>query len=251
MTDAPSATTPKAQPLAIIHMLGWTLGVAAVLSVYRIITDDADHPPELLWRLRLWQLGYGLFYGTAVSGMGLFLWRWIGGGPGPSQPGHWLLVLGGIGLVIDFGAGAVVFGFMALSGWEKPLLTFEGYQAQQILAWSLAALFGTVFIARMRSAKPLWTVVAVLILLAAILNASLATISLIYFFRGTFGAWIWQVPLLARLIATPIVAAAIIAAIVADGLSRERRDWLHYGGLAAALFLGAVELARNWTSLGL
>lgn len=250
MTEALSGSSPKAQPLAIVHLLGWTLGVGVVLAIYRIITDDSDYPPEFLWRVRLWQLGYGFFYGTAVSGMGLFLWRWIRGGPGPSQPGHWLLVLGGIGLVIDLATGAVVFGFMAFSGWDKPLLRFEGYLAQQIFAWSLAALLGTIFIARMRGAKPLWTVVVVLLLLAAIINASVATISLFYFFRSASGAWIWQAPILARLIATPILIATIVAAVVTDGLSRERRDWLHYGGVVATLFLGAIELTMNWTSLG-
>ena len=249
MPQARNGTPPKTQPLAIVHLLGWTLGVAVVLAIYRSITDDANYPPEFLWQVRLWQLGYGFFYGTAVSGLGLFLWRWFRGGLLPSQPGHWLLVLGGIGLVIDLGTGALVFGFMALRGWEAPLSSFEGFLAQQIFAWSLAALLGIVFIVRMRGAKALWTLVAVIILIAAIINASLAAISFFCFLRGAVGAWVWQVPIMARLIVTPIAMIAIVAAAIADGRSSERRDWLHYGGVVSVLFLGAVELTMNWTSL--
>ncbi|MEX2176536.1 MAG: hypothetical protein WD872_19380 [Pirellulaceae bacterium] len=99
----------RPQKLAIVHLLGWTLGVAAVLGLYRAVMDLSGLPAEWQLGARLSQLGFGLAYGTALAGMGLFVWRWARGiGPGPSQPGHWLLVLGGVGLLTDiFTIGAI------------------------------------------------------------------------------------------------------------------------------------------------
>src|SRR5687767_9409788 len=86
--------------LGVIHFLGWMLGCAVVLAIVRL--GAAPGNPTLADSLR--QLGYGLTYGTAASGLGLFLWRWrTGSGSGPTQPGHWLLVFGGIGLLLDLG----------------------------------------------------------------------------------------------------------------------------------------------------
>lgn len=96
-------TPPPRNRLGIIHLLGCTLGCAAVLAVYRA---NAPAAPTLLQSL--WQLGMGLAYGVAASGLVLFLWRWwTGSGPAPSQPGHWLLVFGGVGWLLDFTTSAV------------------------------------------------------------------------------------------------------------------------------------------------
>src|SRR5262245_4512151 len=110
---ATSTTSPR---LGIVHFLGWMVGVGIVLAIYRAATEWNELPEEVDLTQRLIQLGFGLAYGTAASGLGLFVWRWTRGtASGPTQPGHWLLVFGGIGLVIDVGLAAALEGYAWLA----------------------------------------------------------------------------------------------------------------------------------------
>ena len=87
------ATRPNRRSrLGIVHFLIWMSGCGVVLAIYRLNT-----PAQASLAQSASQLGYGLAYGTAASGLALFLWRWrTGSGPLPAQPGHWLLVFGAV-----------------------------------------------------------------------------------------------------------------------------------------------------------
>src|SRR4029453_14079367 len=149
-----SVPNSPVQRLAIVHFLGWMIGVGAVLAIYRAATEFTEPTREVDLSQRLIQLGFGLAYGTAVSGLGLFLWRWWRGkGSGPTQPGHWLLVFGGIGLIVDVGVAAVVYAvMMSRSGNDHGSVAFRSWSNHQIIGWSIAALITSVVLIRLRAA---------------------------------------------------------------------------------------------------
>jgi len=143
-TESPFATPTRQSRLAIIHLLGWMVGIGAILAVFRATTDDLDYPEEWLPFLRMQQLGFGLAYGTAISGVGLFIWRWFRSRPGgPSQPGHWLLIFGGIGLVLDLTTthGMKLALLWSGTGWE--LTHFGAWLFYQAALWWCAAVIAT------------------------------------------------------------------------------------------------------------
>src|SRR4029079_1822087 len=121
--------------LSIIHLLGWMLGCGVVLAMIRI-AGDANR--DLSVQLR--QLGLGLAYGTAISGLVLFLWRWrTCSGPGPTQPGHWLILFCGIGFLVDVGLSGILepLRWLNLLRWDVGFL-------HEALGWSVASLIGIV-----------------------------------------------------------------------------------------------------------
>src|SRR6187431_308921 len=89
---------PRAGRLRIIHILGCMVGCAVVLTIYRI--NRRSFNPQPL-PLQLLQMSCNIAYGMALSCLALFAWRWrTGSGPLPMQPGHWLLVLCGVGYLV-------------------------------------------------------------------------------------------------------------------------------------------------------
>lgn len=93
----PSLNPPQPPRLGIIHLLGWTLCVAAYLGFLRLFVIATWGSPEeavLIW----W--GYtGLGGGTALGGLVLFVvWR-CRGVQFPTRPGEYLLVTVGLHLV--------------------------------------------------------------------------------------------------------------------------------------------------------
>jgi hypothetical protein len=247
--DAPNTVTPKPQKLAIVHLLGWMLGVGTVLAIYRAGAAVQDLPPEQALSIQLGQLGLGIAYGTAISGLGLFLWRWLRGhGHGPTQPGHWLLVLGGAGLVLDFGSTAAVKAGLWLSGSGIDIRHFGAWTGHQALVWSLASLIaGCVVLGLLRrnDAPIWWTGMAIATLFALSANAAAYLASLWGFFAGVGGNWVWIVPQTIRVVSESVTIAMLLWAVIADRRAGLARDWLHAGGVAAGLGLGLVDMAMT------
>lgn len=242
--QSPTVAKSPAQRLAIVHFLGWMLGVGAVLAIYRAATQLTEPTREVELSQRLIQLGFGLAYGTAVSGLGLFLWRWWRGtGSGPTQPGHWLLVFGGIGLVIDVVVAAVVYAvIMSRSGYELGMLDFRAWSNHQIIAWSIAALIASVVLIRLRAAW-WWRVVVVVVLVMTFANVA-AIIVYVLGAQGVFaGAWPYDISLFVRVAGALACVAAIGFAETCDRRQGHLRDWLHATGLLMALSLASVDLA--------
>jgi hypothetical protein len=246
--DVTQPTLPKRpQKLAIVHFLGWTLGVAVVLGIYRAINvwtawlnNEANEPVEMSWR----ELGYGLAYGTAVSGLGLYVWRWWrGSSAGPSQPGHWLLVIGGITLVIDLGVATSVFLAASLRA-DPNSFSWTSY-GHQAIGYGLAAGVSLVIFLNLRDAGRLWIAATMIVMVMLTTNAIASGVSLVVATRGVFpGTWIWWIPLFFRVAGAACFVAAISAAEINDRLRGRPRDWLHLGGIVAVLGLGLVDVAN-------
>jgi hypothetical protein len=244
MPTSPGVAKPPTQKLAIVHLLGWMAGVGVVLAIYRAATQWTEPTREVEFSQRLIQLGFGLAYGTAVSGLGLFLWRWWRGtGSGPTQPGHWLLVFGGLGLVIDVGVAAAVYAVvMSRSGTDYGILTFQAWSNHQIIGWSMAALISSVVLIRMR-ATWWWQAVVLVVLVMTIANVA-ANILYLLCANGVFaGTWPYDVTQYVRVAGALGCLAAIGFAEVCDRRQGRPRDWLHLVGLLMAVSLGSVDLA--------
>jgi hypothetical protein len=240
-TDAPLAT--RAPRLGIVHLLGWTLGVAVVLGIYR--AANAWHSQDSIApSMSPWALGFGLAYGTALGGLGLFLWRWWRGtGSGPTQPGHWLLVFAGLGFCLDLFAMAAAEAIVYL--WTGTIDGFRTFNLHQCLGWSLGALVALVVLCRLREASVGWIVVTALLFVAMSLAAMQHIISFVAAEAGALGSWTWQVPLVGKTIGVSIVLAALVVAEIADRRHGRPRDWLHAGGILAVTLLSLAELTAN------
>jgi hypothetical protein len=244
-----TATSPSSPPivrpqkLAIVHFLGWMLGVGAVLAIYRAATQLTEPTRAVELSQRLIQLGFGLAYGTAVSGLGLFLWRWWrGAGSGPTQPGHWLLVFGGIGLVIDVGVAASVYAVLARRDTDYGIVAFQTWSSHEIIGWFIAALIASVVLIRLRAAW-WWRGVVLVVLTMTIANAA-AIILYVLGVNGVFaGTWPHVVSQFVRVVGALACVAAIGFAETCDRRQGHRRDWLHSVGLVMALSLASIDLA--------
>lgn len=243
-------TTPRPQKLAIVHLLGWMAGVGLVLAIYRANTDATEYPADWILSMRLTQLGMGLAYGTAISGLGLFLWRWwSGAGSGPTQPGHWLLVLGGMGLLLDFGTTAAIQGVLLVSGAGIKITYFPAWVSHQVVVWWIASQIALVVLLKARDAPFWWWGVALAAFLALSANAVANNVSLVAHMAGASGMWVWHMPLIVRITGEALMLLALCDAVYADLRARLPRDWLHAGGVLAGVGLGLVDLVTSAMSL--
>jgi hypothetical protein len=240
-TDVPHGTA--APRLGIVHLLGWTLGVAVVLGIYRAgnafqMQDGAAQP------MSPWALGFGLAYGTALGGLSLFLWRWWRGtGSGPTQPGHWLLVFAGLGFCLDLVAMAAAE--TIVSFWSGYSDSFRIFNLHQCLGWSLGAMVALVVLCNLRDAAIGWIVVTALLSVGMSLAAIQHIVSFVAVEAGAIGNWTWQAPLVGKSIGVSVVLVAILAAEIADRRQGRARDWLHAGGILAVALLSLAEIAAN------
>jgi len=242
--QSPTVAQPPAQRLAIVHFLGWMLGVGAVLAIFRAATQLTEPTREVELSQRLIQLGFGLAYGTAVSGLGLFLWRWWRGtGSGQTPPGHWLLVFGGIGLVIDVGVAALVYAVvMSQSGTDYGILAFQAWSNHQIIGWSIAASISSIVLIRLRAAW-WWRAVVIVVFVMTIANAA-ANVLYVLGANGVFaGTWPYDISQFVRVAGAITCVAVIGFAETCDRRQGHWRDWLHSVGLLMALSLASVDLA--------
>ncbi len=244
---------PQRTPLGIIHLLGWITGVAVVLAAYRAALDAGwlDVAKDSYEEARWWQLGYGLVYGTALSTLGLLLYRRLRGDSRfPVHPGHWLLVFGGLAFFLDVAAFGMAKGLLAL--WKSRFQMDPGwYYCQQSLAWGMALVVALVFLTRLKTDWN-WRLLAWLI--ASLIAVNWLTNTLVVFeivtqtlgFQIIWGAWPFYLVHYAEIIG---VGVCLLAMPLVIGCDRQSRDWLHWVGIAATIMLALVEEANQIATL--
>lgn len=246
--------TPLARPrspLGIVHLLGWTAGVAVVLALYRVALDWIDVRQEYREETQWWQLGYGLVYGTAISTIGLLFWRrFRGGEPFPVHPGHWLLVLGGIAFAIDgvaFGiAKGIVWGWESHFGWRP-----SWFHIQQSLAWGLAIVVAAAFELRLKTTWN-WQLLAAVITGMIAVNWGTHTFIVADLVAQAVGSWLFTgawpeyLAVWSSLIANALCLLSMPLVLAYD---RQPRDWLHWVGVTAAVVLSLVDQASQIVKL--
>ena len=144
--DATFKPAPNTQPrLSIIHLMGWTLGCSVVLAGFRWLTIVVGEQAEVAWQFRVAQFGFSLTYGAALGGLGLLFWRrFYGGYPFPTQPGHWLLVFGGIGCLIDGGISLPLTLYLRWAELNQVVVELTVQYVQRAVGWGIAGAIGLV-----------------------------------------------------------------------------------------------------------
>jgi hypothetical protein len=241
-TGATRSKVPARRRLGVGHFLLWMVGCGVVLAIYRAATDFSEVPEDVVLQTQVMQLGYGLGYGTAISGLGLFLWWWWRGvGTGPTQPGHWLLVFGGVGLIIDLAAAGSVELAVWLAENQRGYWSFMLYQ---LLGWSAALLIGILVLARLRTSVR-WTILAWLLVTLFLLYTLTYAAALAGQLAGVPGSWSWWLPVYIRLVGPIVFIPAVTVTIIADRAAGHPRDWLHLAGIFTTMALAIVDFAAH------
>jgi hypothetical protein len=240
---------PQSPRLGIIHFLGWITGVAIVLAAYRAALESGwlEVPQAGIEETRWWQLGYGLVYGTALSTIGLLLYRRLHGDSRfPAHPGHWLLVFGGLAFFVDAAAFGTAKGLIAL--WKTRFGFDPGwYYCQQFLAWGIALVVAVIFLTRLKTDWN-WRLLAMLIVILVAVNWLTHTLVVIEVvtqalgYRLGWGAWPFYGTHVAEIVG---VGVCLLAMPIVIGCDRHPRDWLHWVGVAATIVLALVEEANQ------
>jgi hypothetical protein len=84
---------------------------------------------------------------------------------------------------------------------------------------------------------------------ALTLNSLVATVSFYGFTQGAAGSWMWQLPIVVRMVNSLVVLPLLWTAEAADRRRGLPRDWLHGAGVVAISGLGLVDLVANLVSL--
>lgn len=230
----------RVQPrLGIGHLLLWTLGSAIALAVNRVLWDTADMPD---WYRSFWdvvQALYGMLAGAALASLMLFAHRRCTRGPAfPTQPGHWLLLVLGLELLVGWGTFGPLRFYERLaspiySGQLVPLCEGLVYGSEAIgfvlacvlvrnaVSWQV--FFGAAILSH--AIHPGW---ALFILVSELLGESPPWQSVDgLYVVASIGAWL-----------------LLLAAVGGDLARRRWRDWLHWTGVAVAL----LETLLAWSS---
>ncbi len=243
--------------LGISHLLIWTAVVAVNMKLFMASgIPRGDIAPQLPQALSI-LLHVNIFvfsatHAAAIVGIFILLRAKIRDRPARLQPGHWFVLAGGVAFLVILSCSLLLSAFRFVAKDDSP---FE----QSIPSWFTAVSIvptllqiGIYFWATWASkGSKRWQVPFAL----------LATASLLHIF--TFGIRSLQMlsnpsdllPGLffvmdAMLVVTRVVSVAAIvvlsAAVVLDLIHRERRDWLHWVGIAIIFMTTLVQPAIAW-----
>ena len=223
----------------------WMATTGVVLAMGQWDLSTAGLSPERLEALRLkvlvQSLGFGPLNGMAIAGLFIFLRRrLITRVPFPTEPGHWILVIIGANLTIGLIYQVPYLLFIrgqesAVPGWASDLLRFsmEGFVVMMAIIGACAPQKG-------RS----WnlSIGSLAVYPGMTLCSSFARIW-IPVTRQFLGGSVWMN--LSRLGYTLPGLLAIIGAVV-DWRRKQRRDFLHWCGVALVVLGPLVEWLRTF-----
>lgn len=180
----------------------------------------AQRPAGLLGAAFL--LAVGLGAGTAWLGLAITLTRMARGRPWPVEPGQWLLVV--LGLM----QAAELFGLVgARYGMRNPHAAVIALSACAFVPPTLS-----------RRVEPRWkwffaaaSIVYALPLLVSVLAAQIDLPLAVLRAAGALSS---------RKLGVALAAAVVVLAVIDPG--RKSRGWLHWAGIATAVWLAAISL---------
>ncbi len=244
MPESAPPLDPPQPRLGIIHLMAWTLGSALILALQRAL-DQKNGAAFANMQFAYHAVAALSAFARGAALGGLLLWvkrKLLGGAPFPVAPGHWLLLIGGVLAAIE----ALGYGIMVtVQRWqERDFLNLNAYLTLQWIVY----LMGTVLLllAYYFSRHTHWRVVFGGMAGMEFLLLGLAVVALIQVATSRFGwggIWLFY---LGRILITLNGLLAIVG-VIGDGISRTRRDWLHWTGLATCL--SSVVLTWLWALL--
>jgi hypothetical protein len=239
----------------------WTLGSAVCLAAGRWSSNPPpDEGGPLDTFLAVHSFLYALPHGALLASVALWGYRrWRGVGGFPTQPGHWLLLVEGVGLILS------LVGYAATLGLAMLVPAFEvGGGAWWLAYIAPSALTGLVGYAlawpAMRGESRLWKLAIGFALAShAFATATIATIisfSLFNELRGGVSPMSFTSGLLAPQNCTwlnLLYGLFVLAAGCGDAVGGKPRDFLHWTGVVAVLTVALLQAAMPivvWQVLG-
>ncbi len=263
--SSPFAEAPPRRRLTIAHLMLWTLGCAIALGLQRAnsLTNQADNRLSIF--LQYYFLLYSIHAGARIGAVLLFGWvTWRGDRSFPSQPGHWLLLNEGVGVLLLWLESAAI----RLFAGDREASAYW-IAAQVPSAIVTAALYAIALreISRedlpskgpsvLRSGKGwrlidvsrtnrIWKVAFWLLLLDHAVAAFTFGILTTYFlavdvFSGPIPWYLTNF----NACCPPIFLLLLPVACVTDP-HRSRRDFLHWSGVSAAVATDLLTLSFRW-----
>lgn len=228
-------TPPRPVRLSISHLLLWTTTTALVVALLQGVMplqESAGSP----WRRTEWIVTVVLLccapaWGAAIAGGVLAVWRLIHYRAGfPAEPGHWMLVIlgtfavgAGLVILLENVRGPAAFAVVVLLGLAVLIPIETGFAAwcSNSRHWQFAFL--SIVIGLLG--------ISFHILVAAVGSHSRPAPSLVV------------LGLLGICVAIGLPPLAFVVAVLTDLVRRERRDALHWIGIAALAAITAQPIA--------
>ncbi len=239
---------PPHNRLTIAHLMLWTLGSAIILAGFRAFAQQPQPDQgRISTILSIFYLAYCLPLGAQVGSVALWgIQRWGGQRTFLTQPGHWLLLIEGISILLSWVGYAVVFGTQAM-------LSQESYVHGSLFLVMLVPPLVTALLLYVRTWRSfrlesgLWGLAnASLVLQHVLILAFVVVLILGEWFLGPnsgsfnpYGPFEFQ-----SRCCGPISGLAVLLAGLSDLATRaSSRDYLHWVGVGSLAIVAGLQFA--------
>jgi hypothetical protein len=228
-----SLSTDWCQPprLGIIHLLGWVT-FTAVLMKFNLALEQMRPPSnipavEKSMSLQISQAGYAILMGAILIGGCVFYADRYRRKPGRIQPGHWAIAIQSLCIPVTLILQCMVPDRFALTERSMKMLIYMGSMGLIML---LAA--GAFFYGSFRLKKSLLWKIG-LILLGAEYLINFTCLSIFFCPQKLLFLYSWIFAYFNKILYFAyFVGAYFFVVMVVDIVRGERRDWLHWLGVA-------------------
>jgi hypothetical protein len=227
------------------------LGAAAVLTIYRWFARNDEASPAMHAMHVANQLSFSFLAGTNLAAVIVFGRRLVvRDAPLPTQPGHWLLVIGGLGNLTMWLLLGVVLAMRALAAPEQPVRLESG---DWVIPYAIACFVSSALsvVATVVPREPLrWkSYFALSALTGALLGGILVFIFLdqLLAVGGLPQTWAaWQLFLCVYPLDQVLGMLILFLALAMDRADSRKRDWVHFVGVVATFLQSAAALAMHY-----
>ncbi|WP_425617364.1 hypothetical protein NA78x_001038 [Anatilimnocola sp. NA78] len=245
MVQLPAQEPPIYQPpperITIGILMLWT-AMSAVLLAFDRATNDF-WSGRIGWLSQVVAFFYAPLWGSHTAAVVLMVWRYMTDGPRfPTQPGHWLLVIGGVHATATIFLSMVVLSTLNTWGYAGPI-----YEVLRLLTLALATVL---YCLPLRTFQQMWGAAFVC---GAVTQGVILLVNVgsMLFARNNF--LVFRI----EFVTTWVVLGAILLAVISDLRCGQRRDSLHTVGIFATiamqLLITAIPLAlwllKRWNYL--
>jgi len=245
--------------LGISHLLIWTAVVAVYLKLF--VAVEAFHgetatqlqlPQAVSILLHMSMFVYSVTHAAAIVGVFILLRAKIRGCPGRLQPGHWFVLAGGVASLAILSSHLLLLAFMAKD---------DSSSVQSIVSWT-TSVFGVQMILQMgiylcatwaSKGSKRWQVPFALLATASLLHAFMIfgirklLMPLLWWIYVSLGSFnVVDAVFVVRRVFSVAAIVILLVAVVLDLINRERRDWLHWVGIAVIFMTTLVQPAISW-----
>jgi hypothetical protein len=238
--------------LSISHLMLWMATTSVVLAMGQWDLSTADIPENLIVEVRLrtliWSLGFAPLHGMAVAGVLIFLWRrFRSRAPFPTEPGHWILVIMG---AVELAHLAAQVSYLLFVRGQESTVPIWVSRFSRISTSGFEVLLAVVGAYSLRTDAGgglrnglIWRLSILAIGLRGVMEIFHSVAINWQFMRPFLGGPAWWHMLRIGYSLPGLVA--VVAAFL-DWRHKQRRDFLHWCGVAIVVIGPIVEWARRF-----